>query len=75
MIILLFSISQAKYEIVENENLFAIKLSSGNFEDNLTNLKNEINFESFVTIYEINVAKSTNETTLHFQKMVYWKKE
>ena len=68
LIILLFSFSQAKYEIVENENVFAIKLSSGNFEDNLTNLKNEINFESFVTVYEINVAKSTNETAFVLSK-------
>jgi uncharacterized protein (DUF302 family) len=34
----------------------------------LTNLKNEINFESFVTVYEINVAKSTNEIASKLSK-------
>lgn len=67
-IVLLFSFSQAKYEIVENENLFTVKVSNTNFQDNLINLKNQIAFESFVTVYEINIAKSTNDVATNFSK-------
>ncbi len=67
-IILLFSFSQAKYEVIENENIFTIKVSNSNFQDNLINLKNQINFESFITVYEINIAKSTNDVASNLSK-------
>ncbi len=67
-IFLSISFLHANYEIIESENLFIVKTNHTNFETNLTNLKNEINFESFVTIYEINVAKSTNETAFALSK-------
>ena len=67
-IFLLSSFLKAKYEIIENENLFIVKTNNTDFETNLTNLKNEINFESFVTVYEINVAKSTNDVASTLSK-------
>lgn len=67
-IFLSISFLHANYEIIESENLFIVKTNNTDFETNLTNLKNEINFESFVTIYEINVAKSTNETAFALSK-------
>jgi hypothetical protein len=45
-IFLLISFLRANYEIIENENLFIVKTNNTDFETNLTNLKNEINFES-----------------------------
>ena len=67
-IFLSISFLHANYEIIESENLFIVKTNNTDFETNLTNLRNEINFESFVTIYEINVAKSTNETAFALSK-------
>ena len=67
-IFLLISFLRANYEIIENENLFIVKTNNTDFETNLTNLKNEINFESFVTVYEINVAKSTNDVASTLSK-------
>ena len=67
-IFLSISFLHASYEIIESENLFIVKTNHTNFETNLTNLKNEINFESFVTVYEINVAKSTNEVASTLSK-------
>lgn len=67
-IFLLISFLRANYEIIESENLFIVKTNNTDFETNLTNLKNEINFESFVTVYEINVAKSTNDVASTLSK-------
>ena len=67
-IFLSISFLHASYEIIESENLFIVKTNNTDFETNLTNLKNEINFESFVTVYEINVAKSTNEIASKLSK-------
>ncbi len=67
-IFLSISFLHANYEIIESENLFIVKTNNTDFEINLTNLKNEINFESFVTIYEINVAKSTNDVASTLSK-------
>ena len=67
-IFLSISFLHASYEIIESENLFIVKTNNTDFEINLTNLKNEINFESFVTVYEINVAKSTNDVASTLSK-------
>lgn len=61
-IFLFCSSLSAEYKIIEDENIFKVELKNSNFEENLANLKSQINFESFMTIYEINVAKATNET-------------
>ena len=61
-IFLFYSSLSAEYKIIEDENIFKVELKNSNFEENLANLKSQINFESFMTIYEINVAKATNET-------------
>ncbi len=58
---LLFSFSKASYEIVENENIFMLKTNNTNFQEILLKLKDEINFEGFTIVYELNLAKSTNE--------------
>lgn len=65
---LLFSFSKANYEVVENENIFMIKMNNGNFQESLLKLKDEINFEGFVIVYELNLAKSTNEVAVVLEK-------
>lgn len=65
---LLFSFSKANYEVVENENIFMIKMNNGNFQESLLKLKDEINFEGFVIVYELNLAKSTNEVAIVLEK-------
>ena len=65
---LLFSFSKASYEIVENENIFMIKINNGNFQENLLKLKDEINFDGFIIVYELNLAKSTNEVAILLEK-------
>lgn len=65
---LLLSSLKAEYKIIEDENIFKVELKNSNFEENLAKLKSQINFESFMTIYEINVANATNETALTLNK-------
>ncbi len=67
-IFLLFSFSKASYEIVENENIFMIKMNNGNFQEILLKLKDEISFEGFTIVYELNLAKSTNEVAVLLEK-------
>ena len=67
-IFLLFSFSKASYEIVENENIFMIKMNNGNFQEILLKLKDEISFEGFTIVYELNLAKSTNEVAVLVEK-------
>ena len=61
IIFLLSSFLKANYKIIENENIFIVKIDNRNFQEGLLNLKDEINFEGFVIVYELNLAKSTNE--------------
>lgn len=65
---LLFSFLKASYKIVENENIFMIKINNGNFQENLLKLKDEINFDGFIIVYELNLAKSTNEVAILLEK-------
>ena len=67
-ICLLSSFLKANYEIIENENIFIIKTDNRTFQENLLNLKDEINFEGFVIVYELNLAKSTNEVAILLEK-------
>lgn len=60
-IFLLSSFLRANYEIIENENIFLIKTDNRDFQESLLKLKDEINFEGFTIVYELNLAKSTNE--------------
>ena len=60
-IFLLSSFLRANYEIIENENIFLIKTDNRDFQEGLLKLKDEINFEGFTIVYELNLAKSTNE--------------
>ena len=65
---LLCSFLKANYEIIENENVFLIKTDNRTFQENLLNLKDEINFEGFTIVYELNLAKSTNEVAVLLEK-------
>jgi len=49
----------ASYSIIEKENIFTVKLKDYDFNTLYLNLKNEINFESFIIVHELNLAKST----------------
>lgn len=60
---LLFSFLKANNETIENENIFIIKADTKDFQESLLKLKDEINFEGFTIVYELNLAKSTNEIT------------
>jgi uncharacterized protein (DUF302 family) len=68
LIFLLFSFLEANYKIVENENLFVVKSENINFEEKLLNLKDEINFQGFSIVYELNLAKATNEVASILEK-------
>jgi uncharacterized protein (DUF302 family) len=67
-IFLLSSFLRANYEIIENENIFLIKIDNRDFQESLLKLKDEINFEGFTIVYELNLAKSTNEVAVVLEK-------
>lgn len=67
-IFLLSSFLKANYEIIENENIFMIKMNNGNFQEILLKLKDEISFEGFTIVYELNLAKATNEVAVLVEK-------
>ena len=67
-IFLLSSFLRANYEIIENENIFMIKTVNRDFQESLLKLKDEINFEGFTIVYELNLAKSTNEVAVVLEK-------
>lgn len=57
LIILTLSINA--YEIIDNDNNFIVKIQNKNFYELYMNLKDEINFNSYVIVHELNLAKST----------------
>jgi uncharacterized protein (DUF302 family) len=59
---------KADYEVINNENLFVVKVDKANFDELLLRLKDEINFEGFTTVYELNLAKATNEVAVLLEK-------
>lgn len=65
---LLSSFLKANYKIVENENIFILKVDNKDFQESLLRLKDEINFEGFTIVYELNLAKSTNEVAVLLDK-------
>lgn len=64
----LCSFLKANYEIIKNENLFLVKTLNKSFQENLLNLKDEINFQGFTIVYELNLAKTTNELASLLEK-------
>ena len=60
-LLFIFSFLKANYEIIENKNLFLVKSMNSDFEQDLINLKDEILFQGFTIVYELNLAKATNE--------------
>ena len=67
-IFLLFSFLRANYEIIENDNILIIKTDNRDFQESLLKLKDEINFEGFTIVYELNLAKSTSEVAVLLEK-------
>ncbi len=57
LIILTLSINA--YEIIDNDNNFIVKIQDEKFYELYMNLKDEINFNSYVIVHELNLAKST----------------
>ena len=66
--IFLYSFLSANYEILKNENLFLVKVNNKSFEESLLNLKDELNFQGFTIVYELNLAKATNEVASLLEK-------
>ena len=58
---LLLCFLNADYKIIENKNLFLVEVTNSSFEKDLVDLKDEINYEGFTIVYELNLAKATNE--------------
>ncbi|ADG94438.1 conserved hypothetical protein [Arcobacter nitrofigilis DSM 7299] len=58
---LLFCFLNADYKIIENKNLFLVEVTNSSFEKDLVDLKDEISYEGFTIVYELNLAKATNE--------------
>lgn len=72
-IFLFSSFLHAKYEIIENENFFVVKTTNLDFQETLYKLKDEIAFEGFTIVYELNLAKATNEVATLLEKKTYLK--
>lgn len=68
LFLLFISSLTAQYEIVKNKNLFLVQITNSDFEKDLINLKDEINYEGFTLVYELNLAKSTNEVASILKK-------
>lgn len=49
----------AQYEIIDKPNVFTVKIENETFDELYANLKSEINFQSFIIVHELNLAKST----------------
>ena len=68
LFLLFISSLTAQYEIIKNKNLFLVRITNLDFEKNLLNLKDEINFQGFSIVYELNLAKSTNDVASILKK-------
>ena len=51
--------SLCKY-IIDKKNIFIVKIKNSNFKTLYVNLKDEINFQSFTIVHELNLSKSTS---------------
>ena len=62
LFIFLFTLNivNASYDIVDKENIFIVKIKNSNFKTLYVNLKDEINFQSFTIVHELNLSKSTS---------------
>lgn len=65
---ILFSSLEANYDIEENEDSFILKIKNKEFKILYSNLKDEINFQSFTIVNELNLAKSTKNVALTLEK-------
>ena len=54
------NIVNASYDIIDKENIFIVKIKNSNFKTLYVNLKDEINFQSFTIVHELNLSKSTS---------------
>lgn len=62
------SFAFAKYEIIENDYIYTIKIDDTSFEQLYVDLKSEIEFNSFVVVHELDLAKSTKEIAKYLDK-------
>ena len=62
LFIFLFTLNivNASYDIIDKENIFIMKIKNSNFKTLYVNLKDEINFQSFTIVHELNLSKSTS---------------
>lgn len=62
LFIFLFTLNivNASYDIIDKENIFIVKIKNSNFKTLYVNLKDEINFQSFTIVHELNLSKSTS---------------
>ena len=58
-LLILFASYLNAYEIIDKDNIFTVKIKNSTFEKVYVNLKDEINFECFVIVHELNLEKST----------------
>ena len=57
--LLFLCLSLNAYEIIDKDNYFSVKIQDKDFDELYINLKDEINFNSYVIVHELNLAKST----------------
>jgi len=57
--LLVLSLSINAYEVIDKDNYFTVKIQDEKFYELYVNLKDEINFNSYVIVHELNLAKST----------------
>ncbi len=69
-----FCFLNANYEIEDKKNIFTIKIKDKDFKTLYAKLKDEINFESFVIVQELDLAKATQSVSEALQKKPILKK-
>lgn len=67
-LLLFLSLYLNAYEIIDKENVYTVKLKNKNFKTLYANLRDEINFESFIIVHELHLAKSTNAVAQALEK-------
>lgn len=56
------------FEIMDKDNIFTVKLENKKYEIVLAKLKDEINFQSFVIVNELNLGKSLENVAKAFNE-------
>lgn len=64
----LLTFSLNAYEIIDKDNIFTVKTENITFKDLYLNIKDEINYNSYVILHELDLAKSTKEVAKALDK-------